>query len=136
MGAAAAAGTRRTRGTRGPGVRRDSLAAAAAAAGGDDTRRNESARAAARVIASLRGSAAAAVSEWQTALVDDELRADAALPGRGATPPPRAKTRARWRTTRGRPRALFLFGPRRSRRAPSRGVPRPRATCRARCPWA
>ena len=44
----------------------------------EGTTPGESARAAARVIASLRGYAAA-VSEWQTALVDDELRADAAL---------------------------------------------------------
>ena len=48
----------------------------------EGTTPGESARAAARVLASLRGYAAA-VSEWQTALVEDELRADAAL-GLGA----------------------------------------------------
>jgi hypothetical protein len=42
------------------------------------TTSGDSARAAARVIAALRAYAAA-VGEWQAALADDELRADAAL---------------------------------------------------------
>ena len=52
----------------------------------------ESARAAARVIASLRVYAAA-VGEWQTALVEDELRADAALGLNGAPAVPQSKPR-------------------------------------------
>ena len=56
----------------------EEAAASAAPPPPEGTTPGESARGGARVIASLRGYAAA-VSEWQTALVDDELRADAAL---------------------------------------------------------